>query len=57
MVRLAVSRLKRDALTWWHYLANHGSDFQFGTLVWSDFKLKLVNAFIDVDGKLRLSSA
>ena len=39
MVRLAVSRIKWDAFTWWHQLANHGGNYQFGTLVWSDFKL------------------
>ena len=54
MVRLAVSGIERDAFTWWHLLANCGGDYQLGTLVWSDFKLELVNAFMDIDQELRL---
>ena len=35
-------------------MANRGGDYQLGTLVWSDFKMELVNAFMDVDRELRL---
>ena len=54
MVRLAVSRLKWYAFTWWYEQANCGGDYQLRTLVWSDFKLELVNALMDVDHELRL---
>ena len=54
MARLAVSRFKWDTFTWWHQLANCGGHCQCRTLVWSDFKLELVNAFVGIDCELRL---
>ena len=45
IVILVVSRLERDALTWWHQLTNRGDEYIFGKLVWSNFKAKLVSAF------------
>ena len=53
-VRLAVSRLEHDAVTWWHQLTNLGNEYKLGKLVWSDFEAELVSAFSDVDGELRL---
>jgi len=54
MVRLAMSRLERDAFTWWRQLTSRGSEYQLGILSWSDFEGELVNAFADVDHELRL---
>ena len=35
-------------------MANHGGDYQLRTLVWADFKLELVNAFMVVNHELRM---
>ena len=56
MVRLAVSRFEQDVFTWWCQLTSCGGNYQLGTLVWSDFKLELTGAFIDVDYELKLYS-
>ena len=53
-VRLAVFRLERDALTWWHQLNNHGDDCKLGKLVWFDFKAELVSEFSNFECELRL---
>ena len=53
-VRLAVSRLERDAFTWWRQLTNCGDEYKLGKLVWSDFEAEVVSAFSDVDRELRL---
>ena len=53
-VRLAVSRLERDAFTWWRQLTNCGDEYKLGKLVWSDFEAEVVSAFSDLDCELRL---
>ena len=53
-VRLAVSRLERDAFTWWRQLTSRGNEYQLGVLIWADFETELVNAFADVARELRL---
>ena len=35
-------------------MANCGNDHQIETLVWSDFKLELANAFMDVNHEFKL---
>ncbi len=45
MVKLAVSRLTKDAFTWWRGLSARGADYSLGALGWSDFKSELVDAF------------
>lgn len=54
LVKLAVSRLEKDALVWWRQLSARGDDFQLGTLEWVDFKVELNGAFADVDRELKL---
>ena len=54
MVQLAMSRLEGDAFTWWRQLAHRGGDHDLGTLEWSEFKSELVDAFVDVEPKLKL---
>ena len=54
MVKLAVSRLEKDAHTWWRQLNNRGVDYSLGHLGWQDFKSELADAFNDVDRKLKL---
>ena len=55
MVKLAMSRLEKNAYTWWRQLNNHGVDYNLGHLGWQDFKSELANAFNDVDHELKLS--
>ena len=43
-------------LYWWHLLANCCGNYQLGTLVKYDFKLELVNIFMDVDHELGLNN-
>jgi len=38
MVKLAVSRLEKDAFTWWRQLTARGGAYELGTLEWQDFK-------------------
>ena len=54
MVQLAVSHLEGDGFTWWCHLVHQGSDHELSTLKWFEFKLELVDAFMDVDHKLKL---
>ena len=54
MVKLAVSRLEKDAFTWWRQLTARGGAYELGTLEWQDFKGELVDAFSDVDRELKL---
>ena len=49
-----MSRLEGDAITWWRQLAHRGGDHELGTLEWSEFKSKLVDAFMDIDRELKL---
>ena len=53
-IRLAVSRLERDVLTWWCQLTNHRDEYKLGKLVWSDFEAELVSVFSDIDRELSL---
>ena len=52
IVHFTVSHLEGNAFTWWRQLAHQGGDHKLGTLEWSEFKSKLVDAFVDVDYKL-----
>lgn len=54
ILKLAVSRLERGALTWWRQLAHRGADYELGTLIWLNFKSDLMNTFVDVDCDLKL---
>lgn len=58
LVRLAVSRLEKDALTWWRaYFAAHEHALEPGhqyALTWDDFKDCIAEAFEDVDRELKL---
>ena len=54
MVRLEVLRFEWDAFTWWNQLASCSDNCKLRALVWSNFRLELVNAFVDVDCELRL---
>ena len=49
-----MSHLERDAFTWWRQLVHQGGDHEPGTLEWSEFKLELVDAFFNIDCKLKL---
>lgn len=53
IVKLGVSSLDYNALMWWLQLACHDTDFQLGSLGCTDFMSELVNAFINVDRKLK----
>lgn len=54
MVKLAVSKLKHDISIYWHQLAYCSSDYQLGSLGWTNFKLELVNIFADINRELKL---
>lgn len=52
-VKLAVSRLTKDALTWWRqYVSQHTN--ALANLDWDTFKLEIGGAFEDIDKELRL---
>ena len=55
MVQLTVFHLEGDAFTWWCQLAHRGCDHELGTLEWLEFKLELVDAFMDNDHELKLN--
>ena len=54
MVKLAVSRLEKDAFVWWCQISAKGDEYQLGHLGWSDFKDELSIAFADIDRELKL---
>ena len=54
MVKLAVSRLEKDAFVWWRQISAKGDEYQLGHLGWSDFKDELSIAFADIDRELKL---
>ena len=39
---------------WWQQFVHRGIDHELGTLEWSEFKLELIYAFMDIDHKLKL---
>ena len=49
IVKLAVSRLEKDADTWLQWLNKHRVDFSLGNLDWWDFKNKVADFFNGVD--------
>ena len=52
-VKLAVSRLEKDDLTWWRqYVSQHNN--ALANLDWDTFKNKIGSAFEDIDKELRL---
>ena len=54
MVKLAASRLEKNAYTWWWQLNNFGVDYSLGHLGWQGFKSELADAFNDIDHELKL---
>ena len=56
-VKLAVSRLEKDALTWWRqYDAQHTTQdaTALANLDWDTFKDEIGSAFEDIDKELKL---
>ena len=57
-VKLGVSRLEKDALTWWRSYLQHNPnaliDGHANALDWAAFRAELVDVFEDVDRELKL---
>ena len=51
--KLAVSRLEKDALTWWRYYISQNNNAS-NNLYWDTFKNEIDSAFEDIDIELRL---
>ena len=57
-VKLGVSRLEKDALTWWRSCLQHNlnalADGHANALDWALFRTELIDIFKDVDRELKL---